>query len=304
MLARLRRIVIVPLLGLGLSLPLSASVAQTVATVGILQGGAVLIRQSTRYTMAEGLALVEGDIVETAAGAFTQLEFADGTLLGVGESGRLLLRPRLAGSKAGAARIYLLEGWIKARLPADKPDARFAILTPQLELDARAGAVLLRVQPKAAYAAFVETGTAQLVQRDGARATLALKKGDFAIQAAGADKPNVSARIDPAFLQQMPKMFREPLPPRAAAFAKRVVTPQALGLVSYPEVAHWLRTEGPLRLGLSRQWRGRASDRQFRADVAANLSAHMEWERVLYPERFLPKKPAVPASAASAASAS
>lgn len=303
MLARLRRLVIVPLLGLGLSLPFSASVAQTVATVGILQGGAVLIRQSTRYTLAEGLALVEGDIVETAAGTFAQIEFADGALLGVGESGRLLLRPRLAGSKAGSARIYVLEGWVKARLPADKPDARFAILSPQLELESRAGALVVRVQPKA-YAAFVELGTAQLVQRDGARATLALKKGDFAIQAAGADKPNVSARIDPAFLQQMPRMFREPLPPRAAVFAKRVVAPQPLGLVSYAEVSAWLRTEGPLRLGLSRQWRGRASDRQFRADVAANLSAHMEWERVLYPERFLPKKPAVPASAASAAGAS
>ena len=299
MLAGLRRVFMVALLGFGLGLPGSPAVAQTAATVGILKGGAVLVRQSTRYTLAEGVALADGDIVETAAGTFAQIEFADGTLLGVGESGRLLVRPRLTGPKPPAARIYLLEGWVKVRLA--KPETRFAILSPLAELEARTGALVVRIQSKA-YAAFVEAGAAQIVQRDGARATIPLKNGEFAMQTAGADKPTLSTRLDPGFLQQMPPMFREPLPPRAGVYARRPVAPQPLGLVSYADVAAWLRTEGPLRLGLSRQWPGRASDRQFRADVAANPSSHIEWERVLYPERFLPKPPPDPASARPAAS--
>jgi hypothetical protein len=289
----------VPLLGIGTLLPLHDVAAQTtVATIGILQGGATLIRQSTRYALAEGSTLAEGDIVETPAGAFAQIEFGDGTLLGVGESSRMLISPRLGNAKTTVVpRLYLIEGWLKVRLP--KPEMRFGIVTPQLEIDPRGAALVARVQAKA-FAVFAEAGAAQVVQRDGARISVALKSGEFAQQAAGADKPVVSNRIDQAFLQQLPKMFREPLPPRAALYAKRPVSARAVGPVSYPDVAAWLRTEGPLRLGLSRQWRGRAADRQFRADVAANLSAHMEWERVLYPERFLPKKPVSPASAPSA----
>jgi hypothetical protein len=95
----------------------------------------------------------------------------------------------------------------------------------------------------------------------------------------------------------LPRPFRDPLPARAALFAKRIVTPQALGQVSYADVTVWLHSEPAVRLALSRQWRSRAADRAFRAELAANLSAHMEWERVLYPERFLPKKPPPPPEA-------
>jgi len=74
-------------------------------------------------------------------------------------------------------------------------------------------------------------------------------------------------------------------------YAKRVITPQPLGPVAYGDVKAWMQSESPVRLALSRQWRSRASDAAFRAEVDANLSAHMEWERVIHPERFLPKKP-------------
>lgn len=301
MLSRFGRWLFMPVFGIGILLPLQDAAAQAVAAIGILQGGATLIRQSTRYALAEGATLADGDIVETPAGAFAQIEFTDGTILGVGESSRMLVSPRLGGAKTTfAPRLYLIEGWLKVRLP--KPEMRFGIVTPQFEIEPRGAALVLRVQAKS-LAVFAEAGGAQVVQRDGARASAALKSGEFAQQAAGADKVLVSNRIDPAFLQQLPKMFREPLPPRAATLAKRNVSPQAQGPVSYPDVSAWLHTEGPLRLGLSRQWRGRAADKQFRADVAANLSAHMEWERVLYPERFLPKKPASAPSAPLAASA-
>ncbi len=278
------------LLALGVMLPAFPAQAEPLAWIGILQGSAVLVRQSTRYALAEGAALSEGDIVETTAGAFVQIEFNDGAIAGLGEASRLVLKPSLTGLKtAGTPRLYLLEGWMKVNLPPKTP-AGFDVLSPQFELDAKEATVVVHVQPKA-YALFTERGDARLLQRDGARETVALKAGDFAIQTSSANKPAVSARLSPEFVQQVPRLFRDSLPARAAVVSKRVVTLLPLGQVDYADVTAWLHGEPGVRLALSRQWRGRASDHAFRTEVATNLAAHMEWERVIYPERFLPKKP-------------
>lgn len=269
-----------------------AAQAAPEALIGILQGPAVLVRQSTRYTLVEGAALNEGDIVETGKGAFAQLEFEDGTLVGLGEATRLIIRPKLTALKTAVPpRLYLLEGWAKVR-PA-KADSAIAVLTPQFELDGRNAVAVLRQQPKA-WAVFAETGALRVQQRDGAKATLNLSRSDFASLREGSDKPGVSAQLAPDFVQQVPRGFRDALPARAALYAKKTVTLQPLGLVAYEDVSAWLRTEPGIRLALSKQWRGRASDKAFRTAAAANLAAHMEWERVLFPERFLPKKPPTP----------
>lgn len=282
--------------------------ADALALIGILQGEAVLVRQSTRFTLVEGAALAEGDIVETGQGAFMQIEFSDGTLAGVGEESRLILRPRLTALKTSAPpRLYQLEGWTKLRLPA-KSDGGYGLLTPQFELDGNAGSAVVRVQPKG-WAVFTEAGSNRVLPRMGATGALGLGKGDFAALGEGGDKPAVASQLPAEFVQALPRNFRESLPARADRFTKSAIQLQPLGLVSYEDVSVWLHTEPGIRLALSRQWRGRASDKAFRAAAAANLSAHKEWERVLFPERFLPKKPVPPpppppASPAPAASTS
>jgi len=65
------------------------------AIVGILQGTATLVRDTSRYALAEGVALASGDIVETGADGFVQIELEDGTIAGLAENGRLLFMPRL-----------------------------------------------------------------------------------------------------------------------------------------------------------------------------------------------------------------
>lgn len=288
-------------MGLALSLALSPAQAAPEALIGILQGQAVLVRDSTRFALAEGAALSAGDIVETAKGAFMQIEFGDGALLGVGEASRLIIRPRLTPSrKAVSPRLYQLDGWTKLRLPAT-PEVEFGLWTPSLELDGKAGSVVVWMHGSG-WAVFAETGAVRVLQRDGAKATLALGRGDFAALREGSDKPARSAQLAPDFVQQLPRDFRDPLPARGELYARRSIQLQSLGPVGYEDVSAWLHTEPKIRLALSRQWRGRASDRAFRSAAAANLSAHMEWERVLFPERFLPKKPPPPASAALPAS--
>ena len=58
----------------------SLACAQATSVVGILEGSATLIRQTTRYALAEGVALNEQDIIETAPGAFVQIELPGASL--------------------------------------------------------------------------------------------------------------------------------------------------------------------------------------------------------------------------------
>ena len=264
----------------------SAALAAAPALVSILQGDATLVRQTTRYALAEGVALADGDIVETAADAFMQIEFDDGTIVGISEKGRLLLKPQITAPKTTTAtpQLYLLEGWMKLTTVPKAP-AEFAFLTPAFELVSPGATVVARVRAKG-YELFVESGSARLVARGSVSG---LKGNDFVSQAANVDKPTIGSNLGGEFLQLLPRQFRDRLPTRAALFTGRIVAPKPIGPIQYADVSAWLHAEPGIRLALSKQWRPRAADRAFRADVATNLAAHTEWERVLYPKRFMTK---------------
>lgn len=264
----------------------SSAAAGAPALVTILQGEAALVRQTARYALAEGVALAGGDIVETAADAFVQIELDDGTVIGLAEKGRLLLKPQISAPKttSAAPAFYLLEGWIKLAA-APKAPAEFAFLAPAFELASPGGTIVARVRPKA-YELFIESGSARLFAHSSASG---LKGNDFVSQAANADKPTIGATLGGEFLQLLPRQFRDRLPTRAALFTGRIVAPRPIGPIEYADVGAWLHAEPGIRLALSRQWRPRAADRAFRAEVATNLAAHPEWERVLYPKRFMTK---------------
>lgn len=283
-------------MGLGLLVMHGSAHADAAAVVGVLQGSAVLVRQSTRFALAEGVRLADGDIVETGVGTYVQIEFADATITALGEGTRVLLRPTLYGPKSQATpRLYMLEGWLKLRYPPAH-DGTFVLHTPTFVLEGKTGSAVAHVG-KTTWEVFAETGAVRLSSRGGAYGSIDLAKGEAVTLRETQDKPQVTAQLPGEVIQAMPRNFREKIPARAALYESRNVQPQVLGPVSYEEVSAWLHAESPIRLPLSRQWRGRASDKAFRASVAANLPAHREWERVLYPERFLPKKPVVPVAA-------
>ena len=255
----------------------------------IVEGDAVLTRNTTRHALAEGVVLRNEDIVETGSNALALLELTDGVLVGLGESTRVLLQPRIARSKVPGPRLYLLEGWLKLSQPAEQT-ATFAWQSPRLDIAAQAATLVTFIARSGEYSVFVESGTARLTERDGARATLALKAGEFVSRAAADTKPIAVARVTPEFLSKMPRFFRDPLPARGALLADRKVVPRALAEISYADVTPWLRTEPPLRLPLSTLWRSRASDPEFRAQAKANLARHMEWEPVVDPEGYAKRK--------------
>lgn len=282
---------------------LQSALAETPTLAGIIEGSATFIRQTVRYALEEGVVLRAEDIVETGPKSFVQIEHADGTLIGLGEATRIVLEPKLArGKPPKTPRLYVLEGWLKVAPPAGKT-LDFDYLTPRLELITKAATTVGFISNDNSVV-FVESGSARLVERDGA--TSQLSGGEYATRAAG-EKTSIARRVPGDFLQRLPRHFRDRLPARAAVLAKRSIEPKPLGDVSYEEVTPWLRTEAPLRLTLSRQWRARAQDKNFRAGVVANLAQHMEWERVVFPERFIVKKkppdPPLPVPVATPASA-
>lgn len=252
--------------------PASASV------VGIVEGAATLIRQTTRYALAEGVALKEQDIIETAPGAFAQIELPGGVLVGIGESTRLMLRPRVAKGLAPQP-LYLLQGWLKTT-----SSGPFGYASPAFEIATQAATVVVYTMG-GQYEVFLESGAVKLTPRNGAQTIIQLASGDFAQRREGST-PTVARRPAPEFLAKVPRQFRDRLPARGEQFAKRTIAPKALGEIAYTDVAAWLRTEPALRLPLLPLWRPRAADLTFRAAAKANLAQHPEWEPHADPEGY------------------
>lgn len=270
------------------------------ALVGILEGKATLVRQTTRFEVAEGVALKNEDVLETAPSSFLQIETPEGHRIGLGASTRLLLAPTLSRRGAATPRVYLLQGWAKftpAAATAPRP-AGFTGLTPSFEVEVGSGAVILSSDPKE-FAAFVESGALKLTARSTSststttggtvRPPLALSAGEFVVERSG-EKAVVSGRPAPGFLDQMPRPFRDPLPARAERFRGQQIAMKTLGEVSYEDIAPWLSAEPGLRTPMLPRWRARLQDKAFRNAVIARMAVHPEWDPLVFPEKAAQKK--------------
>jgi hypothetical protein len=279
--------------------PSSAGVLPTHATtvVGIVEGSAVLIRQSTRFRLVEGVRLTGDDIVEAAPASHVQIEFSDGVMLSLADGARVMLQPRWAQRRgpAAAPRVYVLEGWVKLSVappgPADTATVWLngapSLATAPVAKADRPGTLVLRLTPPD-YTVFVESGSFKLSDRlDGQRGSALvanLSANDF-VSRQGSAKPQQAQRPSGDFVAALPPLFRDALPARAGKFADRVVLPKPLGDIGYADVSGWLRGEPGLRASMVERWRGRAVDPAFTAAVRANLALHPEWELVVFPER-------------------
>lgn len=271
-------------------LPLAARAAP-VGLVTIVDGGEVaVLRDTQRFAAAEGLRLNADDIVRTGpATKLARLELSDGSTLDLGASTELLLRPGPALGRR-ATLLYLLRGWLKV----GAGEAAGAIATPQAELSGIAGNVVLRVAPQSLLV-FAEGGSVEVGHH-------LLGEGDAWVQRAG--EAGTALRRPPAGLMEgLPRGFVDSLPRRSARFEKAPVEPGHGEDIGYAEVAAWLNAEAPLRSAFVPRFAARARDREFRAGLVADLRAHPEWDRTLFPEKYRPKPVAAAKHAAQAASA-
>lgn len=272
--------------------PLGAVAADAPGGITILEGEALVYRGAGRVMAAEGLALAPGDIVETAPSAFLQMEFADRSVAQFGPSTRAFLPPTSERS------LYLLQGWAKVRLPTPEGKAApLAVRTPWVELQSAPGTVVLHVLPTA-QTLFVEGGPVRVGERGAgaAPAPLSLGEGSLYQRKAGARGELVSVATS-GLLQEMPRPFRDSLPLRAERWRDQAVAPKVAPDFGYADVEPWLKAEPGLRKPLVQRWKAKAREPAFRAALVSNLAAHPEWDRILFPEKYLPKPTSAPRQA-------
>jgi hypothetical protein len=136
---------------------------------------------------------------------------------------------------------------------------------------------------------FLESGNAQLTEpkRGGApSANRNAKGGEFWSRSVGG--PFNSAKGPPkSFLEGMPRQFIDPLPSRAATVSASRIVLAADRDVNYAEAKPWL--SGQYRQLFLKSFRPRLRDAAFRNAVEVDIGSYPEWDRVLHPEKFLPK---------------
>lgn len=269
----------------------------------IVEGESSVIRDASRLGLAEGVRLAPDDIVETTAETrLLRIEFDDGMMMLVAPDSRLWLAPKFSADKGGAraSRFYLMRGLVKLSAKAEAG----AVSTPLLDVRATGRDTVISVGAES-VAVFAEAGDAQLVERSRGKngatsgaSPFTLKNGEFYVRAAG-DKAKTAPRPDAEFIKKLPRAFLDTLPARAPLFAAREVPAKPLGAIDYADAQPWIDAEAALRPAFLVRWKPLASHADFRKGLVAGIRNHPEWDRTLFPEKYLPK----PASGASGVAA-
>jgi hypothetical protein len=277
----------------------SVALAQDLlGTVTILDGSAFVYRGSTRVHAAPGVRLESADIIESGSKTFLQIELPDRTVVQIGPGTRVILNANAAGPKR---TIYAIEGWIK--LSAVKRDTAsgsgFELRTPLLDIPAHQAALVIKVAASD-VTVFAETGAAKVIERQATElpAEISLKQSDLYLRKAG-EKGTVNRRAKSGFFAEVPAAFKDSLPVRIGQFHDKAITLKAALDFSYEDVEPWLKSEAAMRALFVERWREKASEPNFRSALIANLSAHPEWDAVLFPEKHVPKRALSPRIARS-----
>jgi len=239
-----------------------------------------VIRGSTVLRGAEGVRLRAGDILESASAGFVQIEFLAGTVTALGPSTRVLLL-RTGGKGGEPTQLVLLSGWLKGETGADS--GAYCYASPLLAATTRGGTVLLHASGDAA-AIFLESGSAHIskVNPDGRLAQAEATGGTFFSRRTGRSMVS-NSRPDEAFLNGMPRPFRDTLPSRLSRFPKPVAAARDHE-VSYAEIQAWLTMPATWRRGFVERFQPRLRDAEFRKEVEAHAKDHPEWNAVLHPD--------------------
>jgi len=277
-----------------LLLPSAAPAAETIGIVTMQEGGASLLRGTSRYALAEGVRLIPGDILELADKAFSQVEFADGTIVALGPQSRFLALsyPPPGARSSGGGELFLLRGWMKLASAPQKGRAIERYGSPLFELNPDGTAVVQVSMPEAAV--FMESGEGRLAQLSAngrAGDPVRLKTSQF-FTCKQDQRGSLAPRPSQAFLGALPRSFMDTLPARAAKFKERNVAPKRSGDFTYAEVQDWINSVPAVRRAMVSHWHSKLADPAFRSAIVAGLKDHPEWDRLVNPDKYLDSAPA------------
>jgi hypothetical protein len=278
------------LLGIALALswlvPIPA-VVQDVGTVTFLEGSLRIIRGTTALQATEGTRLRQGDIIESSEKGFVQLEFVGGATVALGPLSRMYVLRYGSGGKSGTdaagADFVLLSGWLKGQSDTHAGSYRYESLL--LAATIGNGTVVFH-QDGNECDVFIESGSAAIAEEstegNTGKAT-AGTAGQFFSRRAGRSLSN-SSHPSAAFVEAMPRSFRDALPSRVAHFSGKPVEPKAQHQVSYIEIQPWLTMPSAWRKGFVDRFKARLKDPEFRKQLEIHTAEHPEWVPILHPE--------------------
>ena len=131
---------------------------------------------------------------------------------------------------------------------------------------------------------FVESGRVQLLERKLKGGPPLGVKGGEQYTRSGPEKGSIAPRPTAAFLQGLPRSFRDTLPPLAAHFKGKSVEPKPAPMPTYAALKPWLTAEPAIRREFPRRFVTLAHDPAFREALVKNLASHPEWEPILFPK--------------------
>jgi len=266
---------------------------QTIGAATLVDGSFALTRGTTVYRGGEGVRLKYGDIIETPDGAFTQLEFTNGAVLALGPGTRAYILPAGA-SAAGHALsldVVILAGWLKAETPPSK--GTFRIRTPRLAVISAGGTFVVRSTPGECNV-FVERATSVSlaeVKAGGDTGALTQAKADQFFLRQKTAPVSTAPRASPAFLEAMPRQFRDTLPSRLGRVSKPV-EPKSERPVNYEDIDSWLKAPSAWRRGLAQRFAPRLGDANFRKRIEAHAKELPDWAPILHPDTTSESPPA------------
>lgn len=252
---------------------LLAANVRAAGVVTLADPGVLLLRGVTYYKVGPGVAVQDGDIVSAPAKAQVQVELDNGSIASLAGPGSLWLEA----PKSGAPGFTLPTGALK--LAARPPGVR--VRTAAFDVGVAEGIVVLRVE-LAATEVFVETGTARLVNptsppRDARRGEYVQKS----LSTQFATRP-----LPPrTFVDALPRNFLDPLPTLSATL-KSKAAPVPDHDITYAEAQPWLALDRPV---FERRFTARLRDPAFRKAADAEIARYPNWDRMLHPEKYMPK---------------
>ena len=268
---------------------------EPIAVVTVIDGDAVLVRQTTKSILKAGMRLAPLDILETRQKtAIVRIEFVDGAVADLGPETRVMLAPSLASaSKRRQATLYALQGWIKISRVRAKDPPTTQLLSESMDISNVTGSAVVSVQPKLNQV-FAESGAVLVSERRQGRSlpTVALKPGAVFVTV-GTNKASISAHPAPSFLQNVPRAFLDQIPSRASLFKNRPEPPsQPNEELGYADAVPWLGAEMAVRNLLVTRWRQHLNA-DLRSGLSSHIKVHPEWDRVLFPDKYQPNKAAL-----------
>lgn len=272
---------------LSLALAFAPSQGAELGTVTILEGPARLLRGPTWLKLAEGARIQEGDVIEVGARAQAQVELIDGSALNLFGPAALYAAsvPVREGKLASGAEFFLPGGWLKLAARA-KSGLRVRTTLDTIETT---NAIAVLHAETAADAVFVESGTAQLIEhgKGGEKVARGNANGGEFFSRNGGEPFEQAARPPETFVGTMPRHFIDPLPRRVEKFRDARVELAVDRELTYAEAKPWLA--GPYRKAFLKRFRPRLRDAAFRNAVEVDSHLYPEWDRILHPEKYLPR---------------